>query len=334
MRDLDIATVIVTYKSAELTVNALRSINAERQGTPPRIRVFVVDNASGDLPVVAKAIATNGWSSWVTLIEAPMNGGFAYGNNLGIDHSYAGNPPDYVYLLNPDAEVRPGAIGTLAQFLETNPQVGIAGSSFENPDGSDWPIAFRFPTLLSEVLQGVSWGVLTRVLRQWEVPRYMGRSAERVDWICGASMMIRPTVLATIGGLDENYFLYFEETDFCYRASQAGFHTWYVPGSRVMHIMGQSTQVTDLRGGRKRLPSYWFDSRRRYFGVTFGMYHAMAIDLAACLAHSLGLLKQMILGRRRAIVPHFIRDLIQHSQLWPENRVISPPRCLIRRLAK
>ena len=84
-------------------------------------------------------------------------------------------------------------------------------------------------------------------------------------------MMIRPSVLACIGGMDENYFLYFEETDFCYRAKQAGFPTWYVPESRVMHIMGQTTTVTDISAGPRRLPGYWFESRRRYFAVTYGI---------------------------------------------------------------
>lgn len=326
MNGLDIAAVIVTYRTAQLAIGALRSVEAERASTGLRIRATVVDNASGDLPVIAQAVETNHWSSWVTLVAAPKNGGFAYGNNFGIERVYAAAHPDYVYLLNPDAEIRPGAIATLVRFLETHPDVGIAGSSFENLDGSDWPRAFRFPTLLSELCQGVSLEIVTRLLRRWEVPRTMTKAAQPVDWICGASMLIRPSVLAAIGGLDENYFLYFEETDFCYRAKRAGFPTWYVPESRVMHNAGQSTQVTDVRAGLKRLPSYWFESRRRYFAVTFGVGHAMAIDLIAVLAFSLGVLKCTILGRRRATVPHFIRDLIRYSVIWPRNRRFPAPR--------
>ena len=77
-------------------------------------------------------------------------------------------------------------------------------------------------------------------------------------------------LFSAIGGLDENYFLYFEETDFCLRARKAGFATWYVPQSRVMHIAGQSTKVTEVSDTPKRLPGYWFESRRRYYAVTFG----------------------------------------------------------------
>jgi GT2 family glycosyltransferase len=226
--------------------------------------------------------------------------------------------------LNPDAQVRSGAIGSLVRFLDSHPDVGIAGSSFENLDGSDWPIAFRFPCLLSELESGLGIGLVTLLLHRWVVARPMTKTAQPVDWICGASMMIRPAVFAAIGGLDENYFLYFEETDFCRRAKLAGFSTWYVPESRVMHIAGQSTKVTERTDRAKRLPSYWFESRRRYFAVTFGIGHAIAIDIIALMAQALGWLKRTVLGQRHSIVPHFIRDLARHSVLWRMNRHLPP----------
>ena len=133
-------------------------------------------------------------------------------------------------------------------------------------------------------------------------------------------MLIRPAVLESIGGMDENYFLYFEETDFCYRARKAGFATWYVPESRVMHIQGQSTTVTDATRGPQRLPSYWFESRKRYFAMTYGIGHAMGIDVVALFAYSIGLVKRTVLGRTHTATPHFIRDLIRHSVIWPRNR--------------
>jgi N-acetylglucosaminyl-diphospho-decaprenol L-rhamnosyltransferase len=325
MAEPDVAVVVVTYKCARLTIDALRSVAAERTASRLRVRAIVVDNDSGDLPVIAQATEQNDWSSWVTLVSAPRNGGFAYGNNLGIARAYADGIPDYIYLLNPDAQVRPGGIAALVRFLSERAEVGIAGSSFENLDGSDWPIAFRFPTLLSELDAGLQWGVVSRLLKRWVVARVMTRTAEPVDWICGASMMIRPAVLASIGGMDEKYFLYFEETDFCRRARLAGHSTWYVPESRVMHIMGQSTSVTDTRQGTQRLPAYWFESRRRYYILAFGPWRATAIDLVALLANSIGHLKRLVQGRRRAGVPHYIRDLIRHSVLWPRNRAVAAP---------
>src|SRR5580700_6586659 len=161
MTELDIAVVIVTFKCAALTIESLRSVAAERAAAGFHIRALVVDNASGDAPSIAAAIESNGWRSWVTLVTAAKNGGFAYGNNLGISRAYTEHVPSYIYLLNPDAQVRPGAIASLVRFLESHPQVGIAGSSFEDLDGSDWPIAFRFPTLLSELDNGLAFGLVT-----------------------------------------------------------------------------------------------------------------------------------------------------------------------------
>jgi N-acetylglucosaminyl-diphospho-decaprenol L-rhamnosyltransferase len=329
MNELDIAVVIVTYKTAQLTIDSLRSVDIERARSQLRIRAVVVDNASGDLPAIARGVEHNHWTSWVTLVAAPKNGGFAYGNNLGIQNAYVTATPAYIYLLNPDAQVRPDAIGALVRFLEAHREVGIAGSSFEDLDGTDWPIAFRFPGLRSELDDGLAFGPAARLLRPWAVAQRMSNTAQPIDWICGASMLIRPEVFIAIGGMDENYFLYFEETDFCYRAKQAGFATWYVPESRVMHIRGQSTSVTDLTKGPRRMPVYWWESRRRYYAVTFGIGHAIAIDLVTALARSVGLLKRLLLGRGRTATPYFVRDLARQTVLWPRNRIfpaVSTPR--------
>ena len=137
-------------------------------------------------------------------------------------------------------------------------------------------------------------------------------------------MMIRPQVFASVGGLDENYFLFYEETDLCRRARSAGFATWYVPESRVMHIGGASTNLG--RATRARLPAYWFKSRRRYFAVTYGIGRAMMIDVVAATAHLLGAAKRAVQGRRHSAVPCFVRDLLHHSVLWPRNRNIPPLR--------
>ena len=328
-RELNVVVLIVTYKSAAMTVANLAALRLERATPGIRLRAIVVDNASGDLPEIERAVAKEGWSDWVTLVAAPRNGGFAYGNNLGLQHAYASGAPHYIHLLNPDAQVRSGAVEALTSFLETHREVGIAGSSFETGHGEDWPYAFRFPGLASEIDSGLQIGVVSRLLQRYVVARRMDKSPQQIDWVSGASMMIRAEMLAAVGGLDENYFLYFEETDFCRRARRAGFLTWYVPGSRVMHVGGHSTQVTSADGASRRFPSYWFESRRRYFAVTFGVPRAMLIDVAAICAHSIGLLKRALLLRARTAKPHFIRDLIRHSVLWPRHRRLPPLRCFM-----
>jgi N-acetylglucosaminyl-diphospho-decaprenol L-rhamnosyltransferase len=327
----DVAVVIVTYKCARLTIACLKALQNERSKPELSIRAVVVDNASGDLADISRAVDDNQWSSWVTLVAAPKNGGFAYGNNLGIERASAAGTPSYVYLLNPDTEVRTGAVAALVQFLEAHPEAGIAGSSFETGEGEEWKIAFRFPTLLSEFEQGLELGVATRLLDRWAVVRRLGSSCEAVDWVSGSSMMIRPEVFAAVGGLDENYFLFFEETDLCRRARRAGFTTWYVPESRVMHIGGASTAVNS--GTRTRLPAYWFESRRRYFSVAYGVPYAMATDLVALGAHLLGTAKRFLAGRRHDSRLDFIHGLLRHSVLWSRNRAVAPFRSRIARSA-
>lgn len=318
---IDVAIAIVTYRCADLTIACLRSIDMERSTSAIRLRVIVVDNASGDAPSILSAIEAHGWASWVTLIEAPRNGGFAYGNNLAFHHANGHHPPRYFYMLNPDTELRPGAVGSLVDFLEAHPEVGIVGSSFETQDGRDWPFAFRFPSILGEVEHGVQFKAATWLLDRWVSGRTMTPKAQPTDWVSGASLMMRREVFEAIGGLDENYFLYFEETDFCFRAKRAGFATWYVPASRVMHILGQSTQATGQAASPKRQPTYWFESRRHYFLKNHGLGYAIAADAAALMAHTFGLLKRLVQGRHNRTVPHYLRDLCRHSAIWRRNRV-------------
>jgi hypothetical protein len=321
MNDINVVVAIVTYKSATLTIDCLHSIDAERQATPGvKIRAIVVDNASGDAPAIAEAIEAKGWAPWVTLLEAPTNGGFAYGNNLAFQRAYDDGPPAYFHMLNPDSLIRKGAIAALVQFLEAHPDVGTAGSTFEVDQGIDWPYAFRFPSILGELVGGLQFGLVTRALEPWVVIKEMTSVPQPIDWGGGASMMIRKEVFDAIGGLDEQYFLYFEETDFCYRAKQAGFPTWYVPDSRVLHIGQQSTKAAKEWATPKRLPGYWFNSRCHYFVANYGLRYAIAVEVVALLANSLGYLKRLLQLRADRGVPHFLADFWEHSTLWPRNR--------------
>jgi GT2 family glycosyltransferase len=133
-------------------------------------------------------------------------------------------------------------------------------------------------------------------------------------------MMIRTSVFDAVGGLDDRYFLYFEETDLCFRAKQKGFETWYVPASRVMHIAGQSTKVTEREMQARRLPQYWFESRRRFFVSSYGLSYAILADVCAVTAGGFGAIKRFCLRQRTGGVPHFLGDLIRNSVLWPRNQ--------------
>ena len=320
MTSKHVAIIIVTYKTAQLSIDCLHSIHDERGIVNFEISVVIVDNSGEDYDAISDAILKNGWNSWAHVTCPPKNGGFAYGNNFGVRSARTIRTPDYIHLLNPDTLVRKGAVASLLQFLEEHPHVGIAGSSFENLDGSEWPFAFRFPTILSEIEEGLQFSLATKLLERWSVPRSMKKSAERVDWVPGASMMIRASAFDAVGGLDERYFLYFEETDFCFRANQRGFQTWYVPQSRVMHIAGQSTKVTERDAKIRRLPRYWFESRRLFFVASYGLAYAMMTDICAMIARSMGNVKRFCQFQRRSGVPYFLSDLLRHSPIWARNR--------------
>lgn len=317
-RDNSVLVVIVNYRTAKLVVNCLRSLANEVKALPST-RVAVVDNASGDdsLEVIGSAIEQEGWSSWATLLPSAVNGGYAYGNNYAIRPSLElDNPPDYYWLLNPDTVVRPGALRALIDFMQAHPKVGIGGSSFEEANGEPWPIAFRFPSILSELDSGIRLGIMTKLLSEWSVVHWMTDQPTQVDWIPGASMMIRRQVFESIGLMDEDYFLYFEETDFCLQAKRAGWACWYVPQSRVMHIAGQSTGVTVRTSKPKRLPQYWFDSRRRYFVKNHGRLYAAGTDLVWVLAFLLWQVRRAIQRKPDCDPPQLLQDFVKNSALF------------------
>lgn len=316
--DGSVLIVIVNYRTAKLVVNCLRSLESEVKALPGT-RVAVVDNNSGDdsLTIIGNAIEQAGWSSWATLMPSTLNGGYAYGNNYAIRPALASpNPPAFCWLLNPDTVVRPGALQALVDYMQANPKVGICGSSFEEANGEPWPIAFRFPSILSELDSGIRLGIVTKLLSKWSVVHWMTNEPAPVDWLPGASMMIRRQVFESIGLMDEDYFLYFEETDFCLQAKRAGWECWYVPQSRVMHIAGQSTGVTVRTGQPKRLPKYWFDSRRRYFVKNHGRLYAAITDLIWVLAFLLWSGRRVIQRKPYCDPPQLLPDFLSNSAIF------------------
>ena len=250
--------VIVNYRTADLAIDTLRSLSSQVADLGGG-RVVVIDNASGDGSVekIVAAIEREIWSAWVTVMPLERNGGFSYGNNAGIREALASaDQANYVMLLNPDTVARKGAIKALADFMDAHPSAGIAGSQLENTDGDVDCSAHTFPSPLSELDGGARLGVLSRLLHRYAVSSPPKAVAHSCDWVSGASMIIRRRVFEDIGLMDENYFLYFEEVDFCRRAHLADWECWYVPESRVMHLEGASTGI---RVVAKRRAKYWYD---------------------------------------------------------------------------
>jgi N-acetylglucosaminyl-diphospho-decaprenol L-rhamnosyltransferase len=276
--------VILNYKTAEMTLDAIRAARAALTTLDHRIDVVDNDSQDGSFERLTAAVAEAGWPD-VRVVQSGHNGGFGAGNNVALRAALLEpEPPEFLYILNSDAFPAPDAIEALVRFLEQHPRAGIAGSFIHGPDGDPHLTAFRFPSVASEALSGFRLGVLKRLLPEREVPIHpMPSETQRVDWLAGASMMFRRELLQEIGLFDETFFLYFEETDLCRRALLAGWECWYVMESRVAHIGSVST---GMKNKSRPMPRYWFDSRRHYFTKN----HGAAYTWAANVLHAAGLL--------------------------------------------
>lgn len=310
----ELAIIIVNFRTPELVVDCLESLLFP--GTAPdSTRIVVVDGNSGDHSVdhLTAAINKNSWSNRVDFLPLDINGGFAYANNRGIEHATKSfGSFRYFLLLNPDTVARPDSITHLFEFMEQHPEAGIAGSRLEDPDGTRQACAFHFPSIAAEFEGEAQLGPITRLLKRWRVvPELPEDGPSQIDWVSGASMMLRAKVLDDIGGMDEHFFLYYEEVDFCLRAAKAGWSCWHVPQSRVVHLVGQATGVTrHVRPSRR--PRYWFESRRFYYVKHGGRVYCWLANASWLGGHLLRRLRLLLQGRRASGPPHLLQDFIRH----------------------
>jgi GT2 family glycosyltransferase len=314
---MKVVIVVVNYRTADLTIDALASLEGEIGSVAPA-QVVVVDNDSNDgsFERIAAAVAARGWTGWVSVFAAGENGGFAKGNNVALARARERWPaPQYVHLLNPDTVVRPRALRALVDFMDAHPTVGIAGSRLEDPDGTPQRSAFRFPSALSELESMARVGPISRLLDDRIVAPPVSDVDCQTDWVAGASMIIRREVIDAVGSLDERYFMYFEEVDFMARARQAGWTTWYVPGSRVVHLVGRASGVTDRRTSRRRRPAYWFDSRRRYMLTHLGRPRAVLADLCFVAGYLTWRVTSVLRREADDTPEHLLPDFLRHSVL-------------------
>ncbi|HEX4131713.1 MAG TPA: glycosyltransferase family 2 protein [Pirellulales bacterium] len=313
---MSLLIVIVNYRTADLAIDCLRSLDPEVRSLPGA-RVVVADNASPDDSVarLESAVASHGWSEWAAVRRLQRNGGFAYGNNEVLREALRRlNCPDLFLLLNPDTVVRPGALRALVEAAMKHPKIGIFGSRLEHPDGAPQCSAFRFPSLPGELDDALRLGLVSRLLRRWCVAPPPRGERHPADWVAGASMLVRREVFDSIGLLDERYFMYYEEVDFCRRARAARWACSYEPSSRVVHLVGQASGVTD-RTQRRRRPAYWFDSRRRYFLKHHGRTYTALTDFAWAAGFFAWRCRRWVQRKVDCDPPSLLADFIRHSSL-------------------
>ena len=263
---MSIAVIVVNYNTADLVITGVESVLA-RNHAGRSVEIHVVDNASptGDAGTLTQAHEAKGWGDAVTLWLEEENHGFGRGNNIVINALLAREtPPEFVFLLNPDAHLENETLDILASHLEAHADVGAVGAGIALPDGTDVRAAFRFPNWQNDLMRAINFGPLFRLLESKREPLPPETPAGPVDWVSGAAVMFRSSALRAVDGFDPVFFLYFEEVDLMHRMAEAGFSSHYQPQARVIHHEGAATNVQSGAAERRRRPPYLYRSWRRY----------------------------------------------------------------------
>lgn len=243
---IKLSVIIVNYNTGELLARCLRSIKAATHDFQnPATEVIVIDNASKDESITLRQ--GSGQAS-IKTIENKTNVGFAKAVNQGIKIAKS----EYILLLNPDTEVKDDAIRKLMEFAQDRDDLGVVGTRLINPDGSIQPSVFHAPTIWRAVRE--FW-----LGQEGAYSKYTpkGNGPVMVDAVVGAVFLITPQARKKVGLLDERYFMYFEDLDYCRRVKKAGLKVYYLPSAQIVHhhgISGQSV-ANQANQWRRLVPS-------------------------------------------------------------------------------
>jgi len=196
--------------------------------------------------------------------------------------------------LNSDTLVRPGAIKTLLDTATKFPEAGLISPRLEWPDGNGQESCFRFHSPLAEMSYASQTGLIDRFLANYRVALPVQTKIAWPEWTSFACVLIKDEVFRQIGLLDEEYFMYYEDVEFCYRASKAGWSIVHNPEARVVHLRGGSSPVKKQTIMKKRVPRYFYESRARYFYQTYGWMGLTAANFLWWAGRMLSKTRQMM----------------------------------------
>ncbi len=298
---MKLGIVILNYRTPDLTLDCLRSLIAERDAmqTAGGLRVVVVDNHSddGSAQAIAKTIEAESIGDWVELLPLDENLGFAGGNNPGVDRLI---DCQYVLLLNSDTVVHPGCLAHCVAVMDRDDTIGVMSGLVLNADGTPQNVTRTFPNPLRSTVESLG--------LPWKLPRLFGwadtddltwdrmTTTRDVDWVGGAFMLICRTVIDKIACLDDDFFFYGEDIEFCHRVWRNGWRVHYAPGPPTTHLGGASSdpdQLPALHRSKLQWRARYLVQRKCYGWLA--MIWLRAVDLAVWSAR---LVWRFVTGKR------------------------------------
>ena len=299
-----ILIVIINYKTPQLICEALESLSGQLD--LERDAVIVVDNDSQDSSVekINDFIQSNAWQEWVTIKPSGINGGFSAGNNFGIKFAEA----EYYLLLNSDAYVREDAIESLISTAESTPSLGIVAPRLEWPDGVQQVSCFYDLTPLNSFLHAAKTGLFTTLFKLFgiyeiAIPLEQHETVQP-EWLSFACVLLRGAMIKEIGLMDENYFMYREDNDYCRRATNAGWGLKFEPDARVVHLNQGASNQTVV----KQLPVYYFKSRSYYFIKYYGRTGLFIANVMWSFGRCFSVLREVLQSKPKAF----------HNMMWKD----------------
>ena len=284
-----LAIIILNYRTPQLTLDCLASLAA--QVDPAVIDVVVLDNASGDgsAEAIEQGIEQADWAAWARVVRSRENGGFSAGNNLGVRSVDA---QAYLFL-NSDTIVRPGAVGSILRAVGQTG--GVVGAHLEWPDGREQENRRAYSRPLHELARGAQTSVISRWAGR-SLPEATTGSAGLIaaPWLSFACIAVARGVIEAIGGLDDGFFMYFEDMDYCRRAAEVGFRVAMAPDARVVHLKGGTSPVQSQTAALARRPAYYYAARSRYFAKHYGRFGLWRANLAWHAGRVIGWLREVV----------------------------------------
>lgn len=289
----DVAVSIINYKTAEMTLQCVQSALDDLAGIHGC--VVIIDNQSqdGSVEKIEAWIAAQPEDTPVIFVKSETNSGFSAGNNQG----FAACDAEFYLVLNSDAYIRPGFFKALLNAADHRPEAGFFAPRIDYEEGGTQNSCFRFHSPASEFLRSAKLNIFERMLPQHGVSLGPDPDRSQIQWASFACLLLRGEMMRQIGPMDEGYFLYFEDSEYCLRAHRAGWPVAYVPQACAIHLRGGSGPVKSLEKQKAELPGYFYAARTRFFYQAHGQLGLLMANLAWYAGRSFKMAARLLGGK-------------------------------------